>query len=230
MTVAGTAIFCDGRFHAVVGLHSGLSNADQAERARRRDRLSNEEHNHRRATDYLRRRFFSDVRYLEKASRRTYLEQARVLIETKWLGSGMSEPLQYQIRLNLNERSAEAAREDADNSLLVPLMEILRGHGATLVNQLDAFEGYLAHAEKNGVENFPLYRWTKAVVEDPDKRKKHLRSFTLHVADHEVYDKEIADALEAALLPLVGGDLITALSKHDTNPKNNPQMPAEYRS
>jgi hypothetical protein len=109
-------------------------------------------------------------------------------------------------------------------------MDVLRSHGASLVNQLDAFEGYLAHAEKDGVEKFPLYHWTKAVVEDPDKRKKHLRSFTLHVADQEVYAKEIADALEAALQPLVGGDLITALSKHDTNPKNNPQMPAEYRS
>ena len=141
----------------------------------------------------------------------------------------MSEPLQYQVRLNLNQGCAEAARE-GDYSLLAPLMDILRGHAATLVNQLDAFESYLAHAEKNGIEHFPLYRWTKAVVEDPGKRKKHLRSFTLHVADQEVYAKEAADALEAALLPLVGGDLITALSKHDTNPKNNPQMPAEYRS
>jgi hypothetical protein len=142
----------------------------------------------------------------------------------------MNEPLQYQVRLKLNERSAELAREDAGNSLLTPLMDILRRHGATLVNQLDAFEGYVAQAEKEGVEAFPLYRWTKAVIEDPDKRKKHLRSFTLHVSGHEIYAKEIADPLEAALQPLVGGNLITALSKHDTNPENNPQMPAEYRA
>jgi hypothetical protein len=161
----------------------------------------------------------------------TYLEKGSAL-PTQQHGRSpeMNEPLQYQVRLKLNERSAELAREDTDNSLLAPLTDILRGHGATLVNQLDAFEGYLAEAEKNGVENFPLYRWTKAVVEDPDKRKKHSRSFTLHVADHEIYAKEIADALEASLQPLVGGDVITALSKHDTNPENNPQMPSEYRS
>jgi hypothetical protein len=31
------------------------------------------------------------------------------------------------------------------------------------------------------------------------------------------------------LAPLVGGTLITRLSKHDTNPANNPQPPAKYR-
>jgi hypothetical protein len=142
----------------------------------------------------------------------------------------MNEPLQYQVRLKLNERSAELARGQSEHASLGPLMDVLRSHGATLVNQLDAFEGYVAQAEKEGVENFPLHRWTKAVVEDPDKRKKHLRSFTLHVAGQETYAKEIADPLEAALQPLVGGDVVTALSKHDTNPENNPQMPAEYRA
>jgi len=172
-----------------------------------------------------------DVKYLEKDILR-YVSGARLgaANRTTWLEAGMSEPLQYQVRLKLNERSAELAREDAGNFLLAPLMDILRRHGATLVNQLDAFEGYVAQAEKDGVEDFPLYRWTKAVIEDPDKRKKHLLSFTLHVSGCEIYAKEIADPLEAALQPLVGGDLITALSKHDTNPENNPQMPAEYRA
>jgi hypothetical protein len=142
----------------------------------------------------------------------------------------MTEPLKYQVRLYLNERSAEAARKDIENPALAPLADILRSHGASLVNQLDAFEGYVAHAEQNGVENFPLYRWTKAVIEDPAKREKHLKAFSVHVSDQEVYATEIADALEIALQPLVGGELITGLSKHDTNPKNNPQPPSEYRS
>jgi hypothetical protein len=34
--------------------------------------------------------------------------------------------------------------------------------------------------------------------------------------------------LEAELKPLVGG-LIARLSKHDTNPANNPQVPPQYR-
>ncbi len=40
-----------------------------------------------------------------------------------------------------------------------------------------------------------------------------------------MYPKETADALEAALQPLLGGEIITGISKHDTNPANNPQPP-----
>jgi hypothetical protein len=61
------------------------------------------------------------------------------------------------------------------------------------------------------------------------KKAKHLKSFALHVKGREVYAKEEADALEAALQPLVGGKLIERMSKHDTNPANNPQPPERYR-
>jgi hypothetical protein len=40
----------------------------------------------------------------------------------------------------------------------------------------------------------------------------------------------VADALEADLQSLVGGALVTRVSKHDTNPANNLQVPAVYRS
>ena len=46
----------------------------------------------------------------------------------------------------------------------------------------------------------------------------------------EVYAQDAADALEAALRPLVGVGVVTRLAKHDTNPANNPQMPEKYRS
>jgi hypothetical protein len=52
----------------------------------------------------------------------------------------------------------------------------------------------------------------------------------LHVSGKEVYAKEAADALEADLQPLLGGKLVTRMSKHDTNPANNLQVPSEYRS
>jgi hypothetical protein len=45
--------------------------------------------------------------------------------------------------------------------------------------QLDAFANYVAQAEANGVEGYPLYEWTKATVEDPIKKAKHLKSFAL---------------------------------------------------
>jgi hypothetical protein len=114
--------------------------------------------------------------------------------------------------------------------VLGPLAEVLIKHDATLVSQLDAFQDYVAEAEREGPEKYPLYRWTKATIEDSAKRLKHKKAFALRVSGEEVYAKETADALEAALKPLVGGGLVERMSRHDTNPANNLAVPAEYRS
>lgn len=142
----------------------------------------------------------------------------------------MSEQWQYQLRVHLSDELAEMARGGQNKSALKPLTDILNKHHAALVSQFDAFENYVAQAEKEGPGNFPLYKWTKATVDDPVKRAKHVKTFALHVSGSEVYGKQAADALEADLQPLVGGELIMRLSKHDTNPANNLQVPAEYRS
>ena len=68
------------------------------------------------------------------------------------------------------------------------------------------------------------------MVEDPGKRAKHIKTFAMHVSGKEVYPKADADALEADLQPLLGGRLITRMSKHNTNPANNLQVPSEYQS
>jgi hypothetical protein len=143
--------------------------------------------------------------------------------------TNMSDQWAYQIRINLADKFAEVARTDLGNPALKPLKEILAKHNATLKCQYDAFAGYVAEAEKNGPENYPLYKWTKATIEDPAKKEKYLKSFTLYVDGNEVYAKDKADALEADLQPLVGGELIMRLAKHDTNPANNPQPPAHLR-
>ena len=72
--------------------------------------------------------------------------------------------------------------------------------------QFDAFAEYVAESEKQGAVDDPLYKWTKATIENPAKKEKYLKSFTLYVGGKEVYEKEIADALEKDLQPLVGGD------------------------
>jgi hypothetical protein len=141
----------------------------------------------------------------------------------------MSEQWQYQLRLYLADEFAEAARCDAGTPVLGPLHRILEKHDATMKCQLDAFTNYVVQAEADGVESYPLYEWTKATIEDPVKKAKHLRSFALHVKGQEVYPKKDADALEADLQPLVDGTRITRLSRHDTNPANNPQMPERFR-
>ena len=141
----------------------------------------------------------------------------------------MSDQWQYQLRLNLADELAEVARRDPGGPALGPLSGVLEKHNATMKCQFDAFAGYVAEAEANGIEGYPLYEWTKATIEDPVKKTKYSKSFTLYVKDREVYSKEEADALEADLQPLVDGESITRLTRHDTNPANNPQPPERFR-
>ena len=136
----------------------------------------------------------------------------------------------HQIRLRLEDDFAATARRDPSAPALAPLPEILARHDATVVCQYDAFTGYVAEAERRGTCEYPLYAWTRATIEDPVKKAKYLRSFTVHVGGTEVYPKVKADALEKELAPLVGGPLVAAMSRHDTNPANNPQIPKRYRS
>ena len=141
----------------------------------------------------------------------------------------MSKEWQYQVRIDLADEAAEVARRDPSDPALAPLPDILQRHNATLKSQFDAFAGYVAEAERHSIEKYPLYHWTKATIENPAKKAKYQKSFTLYVDGDEVYAKAKADALEADLQPLLGGALVTRLAKHDTNPANNPQPPARYR-
>jgi hypothetical protein len=141
----------------------------------------------------------------------------------------MTDQWQYQLRIEMPDAVAEVARRDPADPALQPLAAILERHHTTLKSQYDAFADYVAEAERNGVDKYPLYQWTKDTIEQPAKQAKYRKSFTLYVDGDEVYVKDKADALEADLRPLVGGPLITRLAKHDTNPATNPQMPARYR-
>jgi hypothetical protein len=133
---------------------------------------------------------------------------------------------QYQVRFDLNDSAmAEAARRKLRDPTLAPLIDVLAKHRAVLKCQFDAFAEYVSAAQEHGLENYPLYEWTKATIENPAKKEKYMKSFTVYVEDREVYIKEIADALEADLQPLAASGLITRLSKYDTNPANNPSPP-----
>jgi hypothetical protein len=151
------------------------------------------------------------------AARQDYRDRGRSIVSQQW---------EYQIRIYLADEFADAARRASDNPAIRPLTDILTRHCATMKCQFDAFADYVAEAKRQGSENYPLYAWTKATIEDPAKRAKYIKSFTIYVDGNEVYARKKADALEAELQPLVGGALITRMSKHDTNPANNPQPPA----
>ncbi|MEM7428589.1 MAG: hypothetical protein AAF441_21065 [Pseudomonadota bacterium] len=137
----------------------------------------------------------------------------------------MSEEWQYQIRLTIHPPFSGLARQGVEDERLSGLNKILEEHRARLKCQYDAFADYVAEAEAEGVENYPLHAWTKATIEDPAKKEKYLNSFTVYVAEQEVYSKEETDPLAEALKPLVSGDVIADLKVYDTNPVNNPQPP-----
>ena len=82
--------------------------------------------------------------------------------------------------------AAEATRAGADHPGLGSLRDILAAHDAALVCQYDAFAAYCAEAEARGVEHYPLYAWTRAVIADPAKRAKYVKSFSIHVGGAEV--------------------------------------------
>ena len=131
---------------------------------------------------------------------------------------------QYQVRFDVRDAATADALRRRDPAL-APLLDVLAAHHALAKCQFDAFAEYVAAAEAEGVENYPLHAWTKATIENPAKKEKYQKSFTLYVDGQEVYAKAVADALESDLQPLAASGLITRLSKYDTNPANNPQPP-----
>jgi hypothetical protein len=138
----------------------------------------------------------------------------------------MNAILKYQIRIRLDEHLADLARRDPGNPALEPLNAVLIRHDAHMKCQYDAFMDYVNDAESQGIERYPLYEWTKETVENPVKKDKHLAIFTIYAGGEEVYPKETADAIQAALAPLVDGATVLQLMKYDTDPERNPQPPA----
>jgi hypothetical protein len=141
----------------------------------------------------------------------------------------MSSEWDYQIRIVLADAYAAIAHDRPNDPGLKPIANILDRHGAGLQNQFVAFSSYVEEAERHSLQDFSLYKWTKATIEEPVKKAKHLKIFTLYVGGEEVYPKAKAEALEAELLPLVGGGIVEKVSKYDTNPETNPQAPAHLR-
>jgi hypothetical protein len=109
------------------------------------------------------------------------------------------------------------------------LTHILKRHHAALKCQFDAFADYVREAETQGIQNYPLYEWTKETIENPAKEAKYIKSFTLYVDGDEVYAKDKADGLQAELKPLVGGPIVAKMFRYDTDPAHNPQPPQRKR-
>ncbi len=130
----------------------------------------------------------------------------------------------FQIRITVSPEAAAILRGDPQ-CMHPALRDVLRRHDASLTCQFDAFSDYVNEAERLGPEKYPLYQWTRETIENPEKKARYLRSFTVYVDGDEVYPREIADLLQTELSALAGAAGIERVVKIDSNPANNPQPP-----
>jgi hypothetical protein len=137
----------------------------------------------------------------------------------------MAQTWQFQIRITVAPELAAALRAREPYAGRDLIEAVLHEGNATLKCQFDAFADYVEEAQRVGRERYPLYQWTKDTIDNPEKKAKYLRSFTVYVAGEEVYDKESADWLHTRLSALVGEAGIESVSRFDTNPASNPQPP-----
>ena len=131
----------------------------------------------------------------------------------------------YQIRIKVSDKLSEDLRGMHELELSQAINRIANENGSRVVCTFDAFAEYCEEAEKNGIEHYELYHWTKSTIENPEKKSKHLKSFAFYEGDNQVYNKELAVSIQQSLKRLDIGNDILEINLIDSNPANNPQPP-----
>ena len=131
----------------------------------------------------------------------------------------------YQIRIKVSEKLSEDLRSVNNLGLSKEINKIASENNSRLVCTFDAFAEYCEEAEREGIEQYELYHWTKSTIDNPEKKAKHLKSFAFYEGDNQVYSKELASSIELSLKNLDSGDDIVEINLIDSNPANNPQPP-----
>ena len=131
----------------------------------------------------------------------------------------------YQIRIKVSDKLSEDLRGMHELELSQAINRIANENGSRVVCTFDAFAEYCEEAEKNGIEHYELYHWTKSTIENPEKKSKHLKSFAFYEGDNQVYNKELAVFIQQSLKTLDSGNDILEINLIDSNPANNPQPP-----
>ena len=131
----------------------------------------------------------------------------------------------YQVRIKLTQDLADDLRSDSNLDISRKINVIARKHQTRPVCTLDGFLDYVKEAEQNDIEEYPLYHWTKSVVDDPQKKIKHSKSFAFYFGDEQIYEKQRAQSLYNDLLELNDENKIEEVKIIDSNPRNNPQPP-----
>ena len=133
----------------------------------------------------------------------------------------------YQVRITLTQSFADDLRSVSNLALSKEINKIARKHKTRAVCTLDGFLDYVKEAEKNGIKEYPLYYWTKSVVDDPQKNIKHSQSFAFYFGDEQIYEKQRAQSLYNDLLEFNDENKIKEIKIIDSNPINNPQPPKQ---
>ena len=102
----------------------------------------------------------------------------------------MSEWL-YQIRIKTSEVMSADLRGARAMGLSQAVLKIAEQNGMQLVCTFDAFREYCEEAERNDISQYHLYDWTKATIENPEKKVKHLKSFAFYLGNEQVYSKPL---------------------------------------
>ena len=131
----------------------------------------------------------------------------------------------YQVRLKLSQGLSDDLRKNQPSIRADELRKIASSHKMTLVCTFDAFQEYCNEAEQNGIQSQPLYEWTKAVIKDPIKQQKHTKSFAFYLGLEQVYEKNIAAAIQQEIEAIKDNKDILEVKLIDTNPAKNPQPP-----
>ena len=137
-------------------------------------------------------------------------------MNNKWL---------YQVRIKLPQDLADDLRSDRNLDISREINVIARKHQTRPVCTLDGFLDYLKEAEQNDIKDYPLYHWTKSVVEDSEKKIKHSKSFAFYFGNEQIYEKQRAISLYNDLVEFNAENKIEEIKMIDSNPKNNPQPP-----
>ena len=106
------------------------------------------------------------------------------------------------------------------------VLKIAQQNGMQLVCTFDAFREYCEEAECNDIAQYHLYDWTKATIENPEKKAKHLKSFAFYLGNEQVYSKAHAGVVEKSLQNLGETLHLIEINVIDSNPANNPQPPS----
>ncbi len=131
----------------------------------------------------------------------------------------------YQIRIKVSKKLSEDLRSVNDLELSKEINKIASENNSRLVCTFDAFAEYCEEAEREGIEQYELYHWTRSTIDNPEKKAKHLKSFAFYEGDNQIYSKELARSIERRLKDLNCGNDIIEINLIDSNPANNPQPP-----